>query len=523
MFSKLLVSSSYSLESSKNYAAAKSFTYDVLENDHSLKKRYFDFFMIFLVLSTVAILIYEVNHKLLPWLDNYETFAIIVFIIEWLGRLWISSSMHTQIINDYKQSQVLDKPFSLGASLKSIFKKKVEFIFSPMSIIDLLAILPYYRPLRILRIFLLFRLFKLLRYTNSINQFAHVFVDKRFEFFTLIVMFFMAIAFGSTIIFIYEGAGVNDNIHNFFDAVYWSIITISTVGYGDISPVTIEGRLATIFLVIGGLSVIAFFTSIVTTGLTERVEIIKKEKVFGEVTRYKELTIICGYGRMGKVLAEELQKIDEKFIIIDIDENMIEEAKSNNFLATASDATNVSLLEDLGVNLNVKSIVALTNNDAVNLSIVLAARSLNQTINIIARANYVQSKDKLTLAGANEVVLSNEVAALVSCEYIGQPVAFEAIDDILLDSEGAMMDEIEILDNSQYIGHLLTSIDFDTFNLSLIGIIDAKDRQNFIFNPKKDEYAISSSKEIMIVIGHIESIKEFKVHLLASKPKEIGS
>lgn len=520
ILSKLFVSASYALEASKNYQKTKEFAYDILENDQSKIKRYFDFFMIFLVLSTVAILIYEVNHQLLPWLDTYETFAIIVFIIEWLGRLWVSSDTHSQIINDYEKTQVLEKEYKLSISLKKIVKRKLEFIFSPMSIIDLLAILPYYRPLRILRIFLLFRLFKLLRYTNSINQLAHVFVEKRFEFFTLIVMFFMAVAFGSTIIFIYEGAGVNENIDTFFDAVYWSIITISTVGFGDIAPVTIEGRIATLFLVVGGMGVIAFFTSIVTTGLTEEVETIKKDKVFSEVANYPEYTIICGYGRMGKVLAQELSEIDEKFIIVDKDEAMIDEAKDHKFLSTVADATNVTLLEELGVNTNVKSILAITDNDAVNLSIVLAGRALDSHVNIIARANENRSKDKLLIAGANEVVLSNEVSALVACEYIGQPVAFDAIDDILLDSEGALMDQIEILDNSEYIGQTLDSLNFDVFNLTLIGVINAKDRKDFKFNPHKESYVIQD-KDILIVIGYEESIKEFKVHLISTRPNKI--
>lgn len=512
-----IVNLAYHIEASKKYRKLKKFTYSVLEDDSSRYKKYFDFFMIFLVLSTVAILIYEVNHKLLPWLDSYETFAIIVFIVEWLGRLWVSSDIHNQIIKDYENSQLLDKTYKFSKSFKTIVQKKLDFIFSPMSIIDLLAILPYYRPLRILRIFLIFRLFKILRYTNLINQFSRVFVEKRFEFFTLMIMFSMAVIFASTIIFIYEGAGLNKNINNFFDAVYWSVITISTVGYGDVTPITMEGRLATLFLVLGGFSVIAFFTSIVTTALTERMTIIKEEKTISEANRLKEFIIICGFGRVGKVLSDELVKINQKFIIIDPDESILEYAKSKNYLAVKGDATNVSLLDDVGIRSRATSIVATTNSDAVNLSIILASRSLNPDINIIARANNLQSKNKLTIAGADEVVISNEIAALVASEYIGQSVAFEAIDDILLESEGATMDEVEILENSAFIGHPLNSIGISGFNLTLIGIINADNRKEFKFNPKKDEYVIQS-KDILIVIGYKAAIADFRIHLLSNKP-----
>lgn len=513
----LLVKTAYTLESSKGYYAIKHFVYQLLEDESSLKRKYFDFFMIFLVLSTVAILIYEVNHKVLPWLDTYETFAIIVFIIEWLCRLWVSSHMRQQIIDDYEKAQLLNQPYSSSTSLKKIIKRKLKFIFSPMSIIDLLAILPYYRPLRILRILMLFRLFKILRYTNSIKQFRHVFVEKKFEFLTLLIMFMMVIVFGSTIIFIYEGAGVNPNIHNYFDAVYWSVITISTVGFGDISPVTLQGRVATLFLVVGGMGVIAFSTSIVTTALSSKLEVLKEEKVVGEANSLKDFVIICGFGRMGKVLADEFKKIGQKFIIIDQDDEAFENINTQDYLYLKGDATDSALLNSVGINKGATTIVAITNNDAVNLSIILTARSQNNNINIIARANDESTKNKLYLAGANEVIMSNEIAALVATEYIGQPVAFEAIDDILISNEAALMDEVEILDGSKFIGHKLDSIDLSKFNLTLIGIIDANDRKNFKFNPKKDQYIINKN-DILIVIGYKESIINLKVEVLSGKP-----
>lgn len=512
-----LLKFAYFLESSKRYYAVKHFFYQFLEDEHSKKKKYFDFVMIFLVLSTVGILIFEVNHEPILWLNTYETIAIIVFIIEWLGRLWVMSHSHKQIIKDYEKSQLLNKPFYIKKSLKTIANRKIKFIFSPMSIIDLLAILPYYRPLRILRILMLFRLFKILRYANSIKQFSDVFVEKRFEFFTLAIMFFMAIAFGSTIIFIYEGAGANPNINSFFDAVYWSVITISTVGFGDISPVTTQGRIATLFLVVGGLSVIAFFTSIVTTALGARLIALKEEKIIGEANALKEFVIICGYGRMGKVLAQEFTKIKQKFIVIDQNDDMFLHADSQKILSIKGDATDSSFLTSIGINKGATTIVALTNNDAVNLSIILTARSQNPNINIIARANNQKVKNKLLLAGANDVISANDITALVAAEYIGQPIAFDAIDDILLNSEDAIMDEIEILDNSNYIGFKLENIDFSNTNLTLIGVMQSSKNREFKFNPKKDQYVINA-QDILIVIGHKESISQFRFDLMSAKP-----
>jgi len=365
---------------------------------------------------------------------------------------------------------------------------------------------------------MLFRLFKILRYTNSIKQFRHVFIEKRFEFFTLAIMFLMAVTFGATIIFIYEGAGVNPNINEFFDAIYWSIITISTVGFGDITPVTIQGKIATLFLVIGGMGVIAFFTSIVTTALSEKLIVLKEEKVMGEANALDNFVIICGFGHMGKVLADEFTKIKQDFIIIDKNDETFKHSKTQNFLAIKADATDAELLKSIGINKGASTVVAITDDDATNLAIILTVRSQNANIRIISSANNQRAKEKLLIAGASEVILANEVTALVATEYIGQPVAFEAIDNILLNSEGAIIDEIEILDNSNYIGSFIENVKLNKFNLTLIGIVDANNRKKFIFNPHK-KY-ILKGKDILIVIGYKESIIDLKIHLLSSSPNK---
>ena len=138
------------------------------------------------------------------------------------------------------------------------------------------------------------------------------------------------------------------------------------------------------------------------------------------------------------------------------------------------------------------------------------------------QVGFVQEKKKLFLAGANEVISANDISALVAAEYIGQPIAFDAIDDILLNSEGAVMDEVEIIHKSHYIGHKLGTINISKFNLTLIGIIDSSKSHTFKFNPKKDQYIINE-KDILIVIGHKESVSKFRIDLISSKPKVIDA
>lgn len=304
--------------------------------------------MIFLVLSTIAILIYEVNHEKIETLITYEYVAIGIFLIEWFGRLWVYSDIRKIVIHDYENSSFLGKKYKFSISLKKALKEKIKFIFSPMSIIDLLAILPAYRPLRVLRIFLLFRLFKILRYANSLKEFLQIFVDRKFELYTLVILSGIIIFFGSTIMFVYEGPeGVNEKINHYFDAIYWSLITISTVGYGDIVPVTVEGKLVTLILIINGILVIAFSTSIVTTGLVERMELIKKSRVENEIQKIDEFVIICSYKIMAKYFIKEFLKTNKKVLVVDECEECILQAKNDDLLAIQGDPTDTDFLKKL--------------------------------------------------------------------------------------------------------------------------------------------------------------------------------
>ncbi len=512
---KILISLSYKLEASVFYKKLKTFTYNILENSSYEYKKYFDFMMIFLVLSTIGILIFEVNHDNLGILDVYKTFAIFIFVCEYLGRLWICCDAHSIIIEDYENSEILNKKYKISQSIFKIISKKFDFILSPMAIIDLLAILPYYRPLRILRIFMIFRLFKLLRYSNSLKEFLTVFKERKFELFTLALMYVTVVSFAATIMYVYEGPkGVNENVEDFFDAIYWSIITISTVGYGDVTPVTLWGKVVTLILIISGFLVIAFGTSIITTGLSDKMDSIKEDRIQAEASKMKDFIIICGFGKMGLYLCRELVKLGSKFIIIDNNKDRVEYAKSLNYLAVCADCTNMDTLENLGVNKGANSVIILTQNDAVNLSTVLSARALNSDINIISRVNQSISKYKFHIAGVNKSIIFNDSTAFVATQYVQKPVAFEAIDGILLNKENeGIIDEIEVVSNSDVINKDINKIKFHKYGLTLVGITNSKDLSDFIFNPLYKDYKLKQN-DILIVIGHKLSISQLRTDLI---------
>ena len=510
------LSFSYFLASAKKYKEVKQKVNRILNDSSCVQKRYFDYFMIFLVLTTIMILILEIKNNLPDWVYFYEGIAVFVFILEWLGRLWVASDGHLDIIQTQENAEYEKITLSAWQLVKPAVIKKVKFIISPMSIIDLLAILPSYRALRFLRFLLLFRLFKVFRYTENINYLLRVFVEKKFEFLSLIILFAFMVFFASTVIYIFEGTGENPNIQNFYDAIYWAVVTITTVGFGDISPVTAEGRFVTIFLIIGGITSISFMTSIITTAMAEKLELMKTNQVFYEIGKLKSFIVICGYGKMGKVLSHELRLSGEKVVIIDPLLEEVIQAQQDGFYALHADASHIDLLTQLRLKDRVKYFVALTNDDAVNLSIILSVKTISEEILLFSRAVEENARSKLLLAGAQEVVFPYESAAIAAYEHLGQPVAFSAIDEILHEYIEPVIDEIEITREMSVIGKDLRRIGIKKYRLKLLGVVRRKEHDKFYFHPKKEEFIVDI-EDVLIVIGAIEDIVSFKLHLHEEK------
>ncbi len=515
-FKERLLTFSYLLASSKKYKKIKKDLNRILNDAGSIEKKYFDYFMIFLVLSTIMILILEIKNKLPTWVYLYETFAVFVFILEWLSRLWVSSDAHIDIIEMQESAEYDKKELTFWKLLKPAISKKLTFVFSPMSIIDLLAILPSFRALRFLRFLLLFRLFKVFRYTENINYLLRVFIEKRFEFYSLIILFAFMVFFASTVIYIFEGTGANPNINNFYDAIYWAVVTITTVGFGDISPVTAEGRFVTIFLIIGGITSISFMTSIITTSMTEKLELIKTNQIFQEINKLKSFIVVCGFGKMGKVLSLELQYSGEKVVVIDPDMKEVIEAQKKGFLALHADASDIDLLNELKLEKRVKYLVALTNDDAVNLSIILSVKTINRDIVVYSRAVEKNARNKLLIAGAKEVVFPYESAAIAAYEHLGQPVAFSAINEILHEYIEPVIEEIEITKEMRLEGYILKKLGIKKHRLKLLGVVRQSEKNRFYFHPKKDEFLVKEG-DILLVIGGYEDIASFRLHLHEGK------
>ena len=515
MLKKLLTRLAFLLHTSKSYNRIKKRASDFLLNSDYIYKKYFDIFMILLIISSVAILVYEVKHPVAPWVDFFDIYVVTtIFTLEYLARIWVHNSWHNEVVKEYGDAKFLNKKFCLWSPTKKILLGKLSYMASPTAIIDLLAILPAYRPLRVLRIFVLFRVFKLLRYTKSINQFLGVLGSKKFELYTLLFLLLFITVTAGIAIYVFEEKS-NDSINSLFDALYWALITISTVGYGDISPVTPEGRVVSMLIIITGIAMISFVTSVIVSSFSEKLTELKENRLVEEINKEEDFMIICGYGQMTRMFLRHYEhEYAKRYIIIEKDKERVEEAIKEGYRAIQEDASRYDVIAKFNTDYAQVTLLAMTNSDVANIYITLNAKAISRNIRVISRASSERIAKKSRLAGADSVVMPSLIANRMLFAAITQPVMYKAVYAILTGQHLAQLDEVNTVYHQKMVGKSIKELRLKEQKLLSIGYESCKNRA-FVFNPSVD-YVIKEG-DILLLMGRQVSINHFK-----ETYKEIG-
>jgi len=502
---QIILSLALFLRSSKRYRLIKDFIRDLLNNTNNPYKKYVDITIIFLIITSVFILIYEVKNPVPEWLDTYDIYFVsFVFSIEYLLRLWVHNDISEHIVKENKDAQFLQKTFSPYAVLKEGLLEKIKYMFTPSALIDLLAIFPAYRPLRVLRIFVLFRVLKLLRYTKSINQFTEVLASKKFELLTLLFLLFFVVMTAGIALYVME-EHQNPHIESLFDAIYWALVTISTVGYGDISPVTTEGRTISIIVIISGIAMISFATSVIVSAFSEKLSELKENRIIEQVNKSKSFLLICGYGQMAKMFLRHYGEEYNNYIILESSLERMGQARKDGYEAIHEDASRYETLKKFNVKHCEITILCLTASDVENIYITLNAKSISKNIRVIARVNDSSMESKFKHAGADHILMPNRVANTMIHTAISQPTMYKAIHAILTGKNIARIDEIRVYECDGLVGKSIDELSFKQAKLLFMGI---QRKGEFIFNP------IHSTKieggDVLLVMGRKISLEYFK-------------
>ena len=298
----------------------------------------------------------------------------------------------------------------------------------------------------------------------------------------------------------------------FGDSLYMTVITLTAVGFQEVFPLSHAGRTFTMLLLLGGLTWMGLWFANLTSLFVELdlKDVLRRRRTMSEIEKMKGHVIVCGAGRTGKQVAQELEGATP-YVILEKDPARI--AQLREFLPKAQilegDATHDHLLLEAGL-LRAKGLVTCLSKDTDNLFVCLSARDLAATVTIVARAYEEETMDKLYRAGADHVVSPNVSSAIRMASVLLRPSAVSFLDIATRSSDLALrMEQVVIGETSEVAGQTLMEAKIpQRTGLIVIALKKREERHGFVFNPVADTRL--DAGDTVIVLGKENQISSLQ-------------
>ena len=295
---------------------------------------------------------------------------------------------------------------------------------------------------------------------------------------------------------------------SFVDSFYTTIITLATVGYGDFTPRTAEGKMFAVFVIIFGVGTMLYSFGLISETVIEvRLRrLLGRGKLEKTIEKMNNHYIICGGGRIGFLICRELIEGKMPCVVIDNNPEVIQKAQDEGFICFKGDATQDKILIEAGIK-RAKGIVCVLPSDAENLYVILTAKELNQQIYIISRSEEEESEHRLLRAGADRVMSPYTLGGVRMAMAILRPAMLDFIEiTTRQQSLELRMEEISICKGSPFITQSLEDSGIRK-RYGLIIVAVKKDSGKMIFNPMAN-YIIAEGDRL-IAMGEDENVKQF--------------
>ena len=295
--------------------------------------------------------------------------------------------------------------------------------------------------------------------------------------------------------------------YTWVDALYMTVITITTVGYGEVHPLDPSAKVFTVFLILASVVIVGYALTVIAEYILSKndLEELKIKKMQKKINALQDHIIICGYGRNGKQAATKLLAYQKPFVVIEKEKDIIDKYESELVPFVLGNANEDEVLLSAGID-RASTLISALPNDADNLFVVLSARQINAGMRIISRASQETSYKKLKLAGANNVILPDKIGGDHMASLVVVPDLIEFIDNLAIVGKANINIE-EIAVNKLYnTNHSIKTIkDLDLRKKSGCTVIGYKDNNgDYIVNPEADQKLEANSK--VVVIGRPEQI-----------------
>lgn len=312
--------------------------------------------------------------------------------------------------------------------------------------------------------------------------------------------------FGLLIMLVSAGATGYMLLENwsFFDSLYMTITTLTTVGFGEIHPLHVSGRIFTMFILLGGAGILLYI-------LTDTAELISRSnpgEIFGilrmkeKIDKLKEHYIVCGYGRTGQEVVAQFKQGSVPFVVIELDPELSRRALDDGLLCLRGDATEDEVLQEARVD-RAMGIVCTLPDDAHNTFIALSAKGFNENIKIVCRAANPGSESKMFRAGAAKVISPYVIAGRRLATAVTHPLVLEFLDVAMHNAAFDLrLEQITISLQSKLIG--ITLRDANIKQISGAMVLAVSQQGRFLTNPSPD--LTFAGGDILIALGAEEEL-----------------
>ncbi|MBF0124172.1 MAG: NAD-binding protein [Magnetococcales bacterium] len=477
----------------------------------------FNTIMMILVIASIIELVLETD----PTLDKsqvkfyfmVEYFFNTIFLIEYLLRWWLCSDLYDDFIAVYSQfkrrAYHVRTVVIVWRAFVYAMRPKIRWMVRPMSIIDLLAILPMFWALRVLRVLRVLWLLKLFRYSRRLSFFGSIFRDHSYELIS--IMGVGMILFGaSAVAFYVVEHGTNSHVDSIWGAFYWSVITIATVGYGDITPVTASGRLVAVLGVLVGMWVPIFLTSVIVSALSERIVKLKEYRMERQIERLRNHFIVCGLDDLGQAVCRSLKMAGVPFVCIDNQQERVDDALRDGWVSTRADVTEERSWGRLGLS-RARGVISAIPDESVNVYIILMVRERRPDCFIVVCGSSHASEKRLLRVGANRVVSPFQLGGAQMANIALRPTTVQFIDLAMKrDHLSLDMEELEIPEHSIFAGLCLKDSDIRSqFDVIVVGIVpQSREDRDMVFNPGADTSLRAG--DVLICLGHPDDMERLR-------------
>ena len=287
--------------------------------------------------------------------------------------------------------------------------------------------------------------------------------------------------------------------HDLLTSLYFSVVTLTTVGYGDVIPQTLNGKLVAVMTILTGVVFIGLLVGSFTEMLVEGHirQMLGRKKLERDIAALRNHFVVCGFGRIGSIVCREFLQGGVPFVVIELSEEAARQADEEGYLYLIGDSTDDDVLTRAGI-LKARGLVTVLPSDAANVFVTMSARDLNRDLLIVARGEDTRTSRKLARAGASRVISPYEIGGLRMAHAILRPNVIDFIEAATRAGNEINMEEIQVNEKSPLAGKSLQDSGIrQAYGLIIVAIRKPDGRMTF--NP--DSSAVIEKSDVLITMG----------------------